>query len=41
MNIKEYRKAYDSYMKAHSIDSVWSYDKALRAKQLADSLGLE
>jgi tetratricopeptide (TPR) repeat protein len=41
MNVKEYGKAYDSYMKAHSIDSVWSYEKALKAKQLADSLEMK
>jgi tetratricopeptide (TPR) repeat protein len=40
MNIKEYRKAYDSYMKAHSVDSLWSYEKALQAKHLSDSLGI-
>ncbi len=38
MHIKDYMKAYDSYMKAHSIDSGWSYDKALKAKAIADSL---
>ena len=40
MSTKEYRKAYDSYMKAHSIDTAWSYKNAQKAKHLADSLGI-
>jgi len=38
MSTKNYRKAYESYMKAHEIDSSWSYKKAIYAKALADSL---
>ena len=34
MNIKDYRKAYESYMKAFSVDTSWSIEKARRAKQL-------
>lgn len=34
MNIRDYRKAYESYMKAFSIDTAWSMEKARRAKQL-------
>jgi tetratricopeptide (TPR) repeat protein len=41
MNIKEYNKAYDSFMKANSLDSAWGYQKAQKAKQLADSLQLK
>jgi tetratricopeptide (TPR) repeat protein len=37
MNIKDYRKAYESYMKAHAIDTAWSMDKARNAKQLYES----
>jgi tetratricopeptide (TPR) repeat protein len=38
MNIKEYGKAYETYMKAYALDSSWSYKKALYAKHLSDSL---
>jgi tetratricopeptide (TPR) repeat protein len=38
MNVKDYRKAYESYMKAHSIDSTVDYKKAMNAKAIADSL---
>jgi tetratricopeptide (TPR) repeat protein len=38
MSTKNYRKAYESYMKAHEIDSSWSYKKAMHAKALADTL---
>lgn len=38
MKIKDYGKAYSSFMKAHEIDSLWSYKKALYAKTMADSL---
>jgi tetratricopeptide (TPR) repeat protein len=34
MSIRDYRKAYESYMKAFSIDTAWSIEKAQRAKQL-------
>jgi tetratricopeptide (TPR) repeat protein len=33
MAIDEYEKAYESYMKAYEIDSLWSYEKALKAKE--------
>ena len=38
IQVKDYRNAYESYMKAHSLDSAFSYQKAMRAKVLADSL---
>jgi len=38
MSIKEYYKAYDSYMKANSMDTAWSYDKAQKAKQLSKDM---
>ena len=38
MSTKNYRNAYESYMKAHEIDSSWSYKKAMHAKALADTL---
>lgn len=38
MSIKEYNKAYDSYMKANSIDTGWSYNKAQKAKQLSKDM---
>jgi tetratricopeptide (TPR) repeat protein len=38
MSIKNYSKAYESYMKAHEIDSSWSFKKAMYAKARADSL---
>lgn len=34
MYIKDYEKAYGSYMKAFALDTAWSYDKAQKAKQL-------
>ena len=37
MNVKEYRKAYESYMKAFSIDKNFSMEKARRAKQLYEN----
>ena len=36
MMTKEYEKAYENYMKANSIDSTWSKNKALKAKSLAN-----
>jgi tetratricopeptide (TPR) repeat protein len=38
MNIKEFGKAYEYYMKAYALDSSYSYKKALNAKHLSDSL---
>jgi len=40
MAVKEYEKAYESYIKAGEIDSTWtlSHDKALKAKAIIDSL---
>lgn len=37
MKVKDYQKAYENYMKAFSIDSNWSFSKALNAKTIADS----
>lgn len=36
-NIKDYQKAYESYLKAHAVDPNWSFDKAMYAKTVADS----
>jgi len=38
MNIKDYANAYEMYMKAHEIDSLWSFKKAMNAKAMVDSL---
>jgi len=38
MQIKDYNKAYENYMKAYEIDTTWSYNKAMNAKEIADSL---
>ncbi len=38
MKIKDYGKAYESYMRAHEIDTLWSFDKAMKAKVISDSL---
>jgi Putative Zn-dependent protease, contains TPR repeats len=38
MHTKEYGKAYETYMKAYAIDSLWGYQKAQKAKHLSDSL---
>lgn len=38
MKIKDYNNAYETFMKAYKIDSLWGYKKALNAKALADSL---
>jgi Tfp pilus assembly protein PilF len=38
MQVKDYRNAYESYMKAHELDSTFSFKKALKAKAIADSL---
>jgi tetratricopeptide (TPR) repeat protein len=37
INMGDYKKAYESYMKAYSMDTAWSYEKARRAKQLYES----
>ena len=34
MNIKDYGKAYDTYMKAYALDTLWGLKKAQKAKQL-------
>jgi len=39
MNIKDYTNAYEMYMKAHEIDSLFSFKKAMNAKAMVDSLG--
>lgn len=41
MMMEDYAKAYDAFMKANEIDSTWSYKKAMKAKALLDSLGVE
>jgi tetratricopeptide (TPR) repeat protein len=41
MYTKEYRKAYETYMKAYALDSLWGYQKAQKAKHLSDSLQLK
>lgn len=38
MEIEDYTNAYEMYMKAHEIDSLWSFKKAMKAKAIADSL---
>ncbi len=40
MAMKEYRKAYDSFMKAYKMGFKVSYKKAQKAEHIADSLGL-
>ncbi|MBN1986223.1 MAG: tetratricopeptide repeat protein [Prolixibacteraceae bacterium] len=32
MAVKDYTNAYQSFMKAHEMDEVWSYEKAMQAK---------
>lgn len=41
MRIEDYGKAYESYMKAYEIDSAWSYNKAMRARAMQDSLQMQ
>ena len=41
MSIEDYGNAYEMYMKAYEIDSLWSYNKAMNAKALYDSLQVE
>lgn len=38
MEIEDYANAYDMYIKANEIDSLWSFKKAMKAKAIADSL---
>lgn len=38
MAVKDYTRAYESFMKANEIDSSWGMGKALKAKALSDSL---
>lgn len=38
MKIEDYTNAYDMYMKANEIDSLWGFKKAMKAKAIADSL---
>jgi tetratricopeptide (TPR) repeat protein len=38
MKVKDYNKAYEYYMKAYQIDTLWSKNKAKQAKAYADSL---
>ena len=40
MFVRDYRNAYNSFMKANSIDSTFSLKKAMNAKHIADSLGI-
>jgi len=37
MNLKDYKKAYESYMKAYSLDTAWGLKKAQTAKQLYEN----
>jgi tetratricopeptide (TPR) repeat protein len=37
MNISDYKKAYETYMKAYSLDNAWGYEKAQKAKQLYEN----
>lgn len=41
MYTKEYGKAYETYMKAYALDSLWGYQKAQKAKHLSDSLQIK
>ncbi len=41
MKIEDYGNAYESYMKAYSIDSTWSLNKALKARELQDTVLVE
>ena len=41
MFIKDYKNAYLNYLKANEIDSTWSYNRAMMAKAMADSLGMK
>lgn len=37
MAVKDYKNAYENYIKAHEIDAAWSYEKALKAKELMEN----
>ena len=41
MQTKDYGKAYESFMKAHEIDTLWGYRKAINVKAIIDSLAKE
>lgn len=41
MMIEDYENAYESYIKAYRIDSTWGHSKALKAKELQDTLQTE
>ena len=41
LKIKDYEKAYKSFMKAHEIDSLWGYQRAMEVKAIMDSLVVE
>ncbi len=36
MNIKDYNKAYETYMMAYALDTAWGYTKAQEAKKLSE-----
>jgi tetratricopeptide (TPR) repeat protein len=36
MNIKDYNKAYETYMKAYALDTAWGYKKAQQAKNMSE-----
>lgn len=36
MNIKDYNKAYETYMKAYALDTAWGFTKAQQAKKLSE-----
>ncbi len=38
MFVKNYNKAYDSFMKAYNIDTTFSYKKAMEAKRLSETI---
>ncbi|HLO91192.1 MAG TPA: tetratricopeptide repeat protein [Lentimicrobium sp.] len=40
MEVKDYKNAYQSYMKAHELDSLWGVKKAEKAKIMMDSTGV-
>jgi Tfp pilus assembly protein PilF len=36
MAVKDYKNAYNSFMKAHEMDEAWSYEKAMKAKEMME-----
>ena len=40
LKVKDYPKAYENFMKAHAIDSLWGIKKAIRVKEIMDSLAV-